>query len=106
MGTDHQEDFIMTLKNGDRIVQNQWAHPFDSTGVHIQHTNGRQTRFPDVYGEAQTRSSYTEQLLFVMEHHDKFLRDRSTPIETNSIRPQIDILQFLELLKSESPRSK
>ena len=89
----------MVLANGDQVVQNQWVHPWDSTGVHIIYADGTQTDFPDIYGGKQEKSSYTYQIDYVNEVHDKFLENRQHELTTNTVEHQRIVLEFIELLK-------
>ena len=44
-GSNHCEELVVKLKNGDRIVANQFAHWHDSNGVIIEHFDGSATTF-------------------------------------------------------------
>ena len=48
----------MEFRDGSKVVQNQFVHPIDSTGVHIIKPDGKQIQYPEIYGGKQ-QSSYT-----------------------------------------------
>jgi len=59
-GSNHCEEVVVTLKNGDRIVANQFAHWHDSCGVIIEHMDGTATTIAESKDSKTTYSCQVE----------------------------------------------
>jgi len=96
-GSNHSEELKVTLKNGDKIVCNQFAHWHDSCGVFIEHTDGSVTNFPESQNPKSTYQFQFEHIhqLISSGQDGHFEVDKSLKLEN-----QIELLEFIDILRN------
>ena len=91
---------VLQLNNGDKITQNRWVHPAESTGVFIEKADGACLDYPK---SQSGRQSYTEQISIVSRLAKGEVKETPAGL---SLDTQIWLLDVIETIKKRDADSK
>ena len=92
-GSNHCEEIVVTLKNGDRIVANQFAHWHDSCGVIIEHMDGTATTIAESKDSKTTYSCQVESV-----------QNKQKP-DFLTLSNSVYLLEFIDIVRSNATKT-